>query len=82
MDVVYGLFVLLVFLYFLIRVWILHSRRTSVIIAGIGLVAVFGFPMLRLPVLASSLTVIGLAIVLLLFDRYQTTRSAGMWATV
>jgi len=74
----YGLIVPIIFCYFLIRVWVLYSRRISAIFAGLWIVAVFGFPMLQLSRLVSSLTVIFLAVVLLLIDRYQSTLSAGM----
>ena len=74
----YGLFVPIIFWYFVIRVWILTGRKIPLIFIGLWIVAVFGFPMMRLPALVSPLTVIFLAVVLILIDRYQTGLRAGL----
>ena len=73
----YGLAVPIIFWYIAIRVWILHSRKIALVFIGLWLVAVFGFPMMHLPVLAAQLTVIFLAIILILIDRYQTALHSG-----
>jgi len=69
----YGIAVPIIFWYFVIRVWILHSRRIAVLFVALWLVAAFGVPRTPLPMLASPLAVIFLTIVLLLIDRYQST---------
>jgi hypothetical protein len=74
----YGLAVPIIFWYFVIRVWIRTSGRIPLLFIGLWIVAVFGFPMLHIPALVSPLTVVFLAIVLILIDRYQTGLRAGL----
>ena len=68
----------IIFWYFVIRVWILTGRKIPLIVIGLWIVAVFAPPRLHLPALVSPLTVISLAIVLILIDRYQTALKAGL----
>jgi hypothetical protein len=68
----YGI-VPIIFLYLLIRVWMLHSRRIALIFLGLFLLTIFGIPMLQPPALVSPLIVIGLAITLFFIDRYKST---------
>ena len=74
----YGLAVPIIFWYFVIRVWRLTGRKIPLIFIGLWIVAVFGFPMMRLPALVSPLTVIFLAVVLVLVDRYHTALRVGL----
>jgi hypothetical protein len=74
----YGLAVPIIFWYVVIRVWILTGRKIPLIFIGLWLVVVFGFPYLHLPSLVSPLTVISMAIVLVLIDRYQAGLSKGL----
>jgi hypothetical protein len=73
-----GFVVPIIFWYFVIRVWILTGRKIPLIFIGLWIVAVFSPPHLHLPALVSPLTVIFLAIVLVLIDRYQTGLRAGL----
>ena len=68
----YGLAIPIIFWYLLIRVWIDGDRKIPLTFIGFWAVTVFGFPLVHLPPLASSLTVIFLAIILYLIHRYQT----------
>jgi hypothetical protein len=61
-----------------IRVWILTGRKTPLIFIGLWIVAMFAPPHLHLPALIFPLTVISLAIVLVLIDRYQAGLRAGL----
>ena len=74
----YGLVVPIIFWYLVIRMWKLTGRKIPLIFIVLWIVAVFGFPLLRLPALVSPLTVIFLGIVLALIDRYQTGLRAGL----
>jgi hypothetical protein len=74
----YVLAVPIIFWYFVIRVWILTGRKIPLIFIGLWIVAVFAPPHLHLPALVSPLTVISLAIVLVLIDRYQAGLRAGL----
>jgi hypothetical protein len=74
----YGLAVPIIFWCFVIRVWILTGRKLPLIFIGLWIVAVFGFRYLHLPALVSPLTVVSLAIVLILIDRYETGLRAGL----
>ena len=74
----YGLFVPIVFWLLLIRVWTQSGRRIPFVFIGLWIVAVFGFPYLHLPALASKLTQIALAVCLVLIDKYQTGYRTGL----
>jgi|GEM_PF-746902 len=74
----YDFVVPIIFWYFVIRVWILTGRKIPLIFISLWIVAVFGFPMMRLPAWVSPITVIFLAVTLLLIDRYQTGLRAGL----
>ena len=69
----------IIFWYLVIRVWIDSGRKIPLIFVGFWAVAVFAFPAMHLPELASSLTVIFLAIILYLIHRYQTALSSGRY---
>jgi hypothetical protein len=73
----YGLIVPIIFWYLLIRVWVHSGRRIPFVFIGLWVIAVFGLPYLHFPVLASRLGEIGLAVCLVLIDRYQTGYSSG-----
>jgi hypothetical protein len=74
----YGIAVPIIYSYFLIRMWRLHSRGIAIVFLGLWGVVMFGFPLLHLPVLASPLTEIGLGIILILIDRYKTGEAFGL----
>jgi len=61
-----------IFVYLLIRVWWLHSRSLGLGFLGLGLFAIFVPPLIHLPVLVSPLSLVALAIVLYLIDRYRS----------
>jgi hypothetical protein len=69
----YQLAVPIIFLYLLIRVWALHSRRIALVFLGLFILATFGIPMLQPPALVPQLTLIGLAVTLYFIDRYKSS---------
>jgi hypothetical protein len=73
----YELAVPIIFWYLLIRVWIDCGRKIPLNFIGLWAIAVFAFPALHLPALASSLTVIFLAIILYLIHRYTTALASS-----
>jgi len=73
----YGLVAPIIFWYLVIRIWVRNGRKIPLIFIGLWCFATFGFPMLRLPGLASSLTVIALGMILYIIDRYKTALSGG-----
>jgi len=62
----------IIFLYLLIRVWRLHSKSLALGFMGLGIFAEVVPSMLHLGVLVSPLSLVGLAIVLYLIDRYKS----------
>ncbi len=74
----YAIAIPIIYLYYLIRMWRLHSRSIAMLFLGLWGVVILGFPLLHLPVLASPLTEIGLGIILILIDRYKTGEAFGL----
>ncbi|HLQ79313.1 MAG TPA: hypothetical protein VK210_18275 [Terriglobia bacterium] len=61
-----------IFVYLLIRVWWLHSKPLALGFLGLGIFAAVVPSMLHLGVLVSPLSLVALAIVLYLIDRYRS----------
>ena len=68
----YWMAVPIIFIYLLIRVWWLHSRRIALGFLALWIFANYVPPALHLPALISPLTVIGLAMILYMIDRYKS----------
>lgn len=78
----YGLAVPIIFWYFVLRMWARYGPGMPLVFVGLWVVAMFGFPLLHLPGLASSLSVIGLAIAMVLIDKYRSPiplRRSAQW---